>query len=526
MGKIHRLLKKISEAKEKDANNIGQDGRDMKITDMKEKILEKIKEKKAAAGGDSPIDFPALSSRIGINATGAFKDAEEPQAQRIPACEVPPPPSVSEDADEETGPEGSPEGDHEKPVCAEPEVEKLKKLQEDIVGERDGLIAQLEEKNRAMAELEQKFKAETEELKAGRVVVKKKFLRFRTIPDYAALGRASEGRQRKFTDMETENKNLEDALSSAVKERDDLLAGIREKDQTISDLEKRLEEETECLKKERDKTSSNVEMLRAKLYSSEKEAKAWNDRISQLEEALKAKDKKVIDSERLLKNSETARNELIVKLKTQEEEKRALEENISRLDAELDAEERKLAENERAYARNIEMAKNEILLKLQAAERGKKELAGKISQLNLEIGAKDKRLADSEKSYAELDEMVNDAMMKLKTAEVEKDDLGMKISQLNLALDSVAKRREDDRILAQKKIDTIKAELDTMADAIREKEKAAADSNEMIAYLNSEIEARDEKIGSDARYCEKIAREINELKQKAKASNVRTNTAG
>jgi len=86
MGKIHRLLKKISDMKEKDVSKISQDEKEAKISDMKDDILKKIRERKSGAAGNAEalVDLSALSSRMGINVKKEEVSEAPPQPERLP----------------------------------------------------------------------------------------------------------------------------------------------------------------------------------------------------------------------------------------------------------------------------------------------------------------------------------------------------------------------------------------------------------------------------------------------------------
>ena len=160
---------------------------------------------------------------------------------------------------------------------------KLKKLHEDALRQNDGLLIRIEEKDKEIAELEKRLQEEHGRSKKTK--------------DHE---KAIEEHRANITSLDSENKRLKKLHEDALKHSEGHLAQLREKEKAIAEAEKRLEE-IETLKSEKEKAVANMEALRSKLYISTKELKEQAGRITQLEETLKHRDKRLGDSDKAYK---------------------------------------------------------------------------------------------------------------------------------------------------------------------------------------------------------------------------------
>ncbi|GEM_PF-3276742 len=546
-----------------------KDVREMDVSEIKRKIIEKIeKEKSKSSRKKKALNLTTLSEKMGrpedevlrlFNQEAAHEEAGEPIMPPFEAYGIPEKP-VKEY--------------RSKLLSLEEENLKLKKIQEEARFKSESLLGEIEEKDRAIAELQKKLEHEP----AGLIkeddhkslinsAIEKSVAEYRTklasleeensklknlrseeLKDKENVFSRIAGKDQEIEDLkkrfdqelaeadkqkkiaiETENKKLKRLHEDALKQSDGLLVRIEEKDQELREVQKKISELEAYLKKhkdnekaledakvEKEKATSNVEALRSKLYAATKGEKEQANRIGQLEEMLKHRDKRLADNEKAGKSLENEKNEVIMKLQASEEAKRELADKLSRAGDETTAIEKKLTETEKHYAKSLDAARKEVELQTQALERARKALEGKIAQLNVELEAKNKRIEETEKINAELDSLVKESAIKLQSAEGLKNDLEERIREIDHEMKEASKKREADAKAADESIAKIKEEIGSLKVVIKDKEKAEEELSENMLRLETEIEARDKKIQSDIKYCEDVVREVNELRQKIK----------
>lgn len=396
----------------------------------------------------------------------------------------------------------------------EEENDKLKSLHSKELKENESVFLQIAEKDKEIEELKNRFERELAAIDKQKEI---------------ELGKSFEEYREKISPLETENKKLKRLHEDALRQSDGLLIRIEEKDQELREAQKKIseleiyfkkhkdnEKAMEEAKVEKEKAASNVEALRSKLYAATKDQKEQANRIGQLEEMLKHRDKKLSDSEKVCKNIENEKNEAILRLQASEEAKRALTDKLAALGDAITAAEKRLAEGEKHHAKSLDAARKEMELQTQALERSRKALEGKITQLNVELEAKNKRIEETEKINAELDGLVKESAIKLQSAEGLKNDLEERMREIDHEIKEASKKREADTRAADENIAKIKEEIGALKNVVKDKERAEAELSENILRLETEIEARDKKIQSDIKYCEDVVREVNELRQKIK----------
>ncbi len=362
-----------------------------------------------------------------------------------------------------------------------------------------------------------------------------------------------------------------------IKEYSEKLALIGSENETLKKLHEealKQNEEMALQLKEKEKAVSNVDTLISRVYSTGKEAKERASRISQLEETLRAKEKKLADIDRLYKQRENIQNEndariksyesqikelddrvnqlteeigsksrkiddantqyieldrmlkdSALKLSVAEEEKKDAGQRLSRLTTEVSDLRRRLAEKEDAYAA-IEIAKEEAELRIGPLTRENKGLEEKLSQLTDEFDALTNKLIETEKLNREIDDIAKEASFKLHAFEREKRDLEEKASSLVLELDATAKRHVSERTSAQENISKLRAELDIAKHIIKEKEKDEIDMREALSQAVSGQDLRDKKIEADMKYYEKLVKEMKELKQQVRMLSSKRDNPG
>jgi chromosome segregation ATPase len=375
-------------------------------------------------------------------------------------------------------------GEKEKLPGLESENKKLKKLHEDALRQNDNLLIRIDQKDKEIAELEKKVGSEPR------------------------VGTAS---------LVEENKRLKKLHEDALKQNEGYLAQMREREKSVSEIERRVQEESGSLKTEKERAVANMEGLRSKLYASTKELKELTARISQLEEILKNREKRLAESDKVYRNLEKEKQELAAKLESVEATAKSFEDRLKGMADEVEAKEKRAQDAERLCNKTIDSAKKEMDLQIQAVERSRKALEGKIAQLNIELTAKDKRVEETELANKELDNLVRESALKLQAAENAKGDLEDKVKHIEGELDSTRHSNESDKASYEEKAAALNGEIETLKTTVKDKEKIEEELRDNILHLESEIESRDKKIQTDIRYCEGVVREVNDLRQKIKA---------
>lgn len=315
----------------------------MEISELKKKILEKIKEDGlTAAREEKPGGPPTLSSKMGLKDKDILKVFDKPAAI--------------------------------KGIKTESAILKVRSAidytaLEKSLEEHRRKVAALEQENKKLIEenksLEKELKSEIEALKkekekaAGNIEVLRSKL-------YAA--------QISSKEQETRINQLSETLKTKEKkvaEAAGMYRGI------------------EAAKNE----------LTLKLQAVELEKKELQEKMSQVMHELAAKDKKLNDASNLYKKSETDRNEMTLRLQAADREKKNLEGKIAQLNHEVEAKNNRLVESEKLYKELDDMVKD-ANVRLQAVESEKKELEENMSQLNFEIEAAAKK-RESDRVIAE-----------------------------------------------------------------------------------------------------------------------------
>ncbi len=499
----------------------------MEISEIKQKILKKIEGggSKASKNKKKRLSLAALSEKMG--------KSEEELRKLFDSAAT----EVETAVLEESVPEEKQPDYQDRLRELEAQNSLLQKVREDSRSKSDDLLNRIEEKDRAISELQRKLDSESaaliEETDKQKSLIN------------TAIEKSIEEYRVKLSNLENENKSLKATHTTALKENEEIFFKIAGKDKEIDELKKlqedklpTLESENKKIKKlhedalrqndsllvtveehraEKEKAVNNMESLRSKLYTSAKELKEQSVRIASLEDVLKHRDKKLADSEKAYKALEKDKNESILKLQASEESARGLKEKTKELEKSLEEKDRRVTEAEKIANKNIETARKDMDLQIQAVERNRKTLESKIAQLNIEVDAKNKRIEEAEGSNRELDSLVKESASKLQEAESANSDLEEKIAHIEAGLNEAAKLRENDRLASEENIAALKNELETLKAVIKDKEKAEEELRENILRFESEIESRDKKIQTDIRYCEGVVREVNDLRQKIKA---------
>lgn len=406
------------------------------------------------------------------------------------------------------------------------ESKKLKELYEKALKQNDKLLAQIEEKNSLVVELQ-------------KTVAKRS-------DDSAKMDRLRQEYESRISGLEDANKRLKESYEKVLKENNNLLnragelekkasdlekkaaqsdsfdAKLAEKDEEIARLEKKISEEMADLKADRDKAAANINTLRSRIFTQTNEAKEHQARAAQLEERLRSREKKIAENENAFKAFEGEKAGMAAKVDLLAGEKVKLEEEIKRLSGEAEEAKTKLTDAEKQHAKNFEIAKNESAVKVQAAFREKRDLEGKIAQLDLELQAKNNRIKEAEERHREREEIIKESTSKMQSLDMDKKELEEKIASLNGQMETLSRKAQSDRAVLETEAARFRQEIDGLKAAVSEKEKAEADLKELVSQLRIDIENRDKKIETDLKYCEKLVREIGELRQRARASFVKT----
>jgi len=443
----------------------------MEITEIKNRIIEKIESEKAKPSRRKKrFDLATLSARMG--------KSEEEVARLFNI--------------QSSSAEKLPDDYRERLDILEEENLRLKTTQEHSRAKSDNLLKEIETRDRAIAELQARLKTESIGLikdgEKGKSLINTAIEK--SIGEYSAKLTALEKENRalkathadavkknedifvriseKDKEMESlrkgppdgsgeteKSKKLKKLHEDALKQNDSLLIRIEEKDSKIAELEKSLEEAREKVKKiqeheravethrtEKEKATANMETLRSKLYVAAKETKEQSARIAQLEDVLKHRDKRLADSDKAYKNLEKEKNDILLKFQESEEARRALDGKIKALGEESEAKDKKVIETERLCNKNIAAAKKELDLHMQAAERSRKALEGKIEHLKAELDAKNKHIDETENAARELDTLVKDSEVRLHAAEAAKADLEERIGEAELEAKEAARKWE------------------------------------------------------------------------------------
>ena len=171
----------------------------------------------------------------------------------------------------------------------------------------------------------------------------------------------AEGPAKRPIGIGSDNKKLKRLQEKSIGRHDRLLAQIEKKTKIITGLEKKLSEEFDGIRKEKEKALNNAEILKAKLHAATEGAK--------------------------LAAAENEKKGLELKLQKAEKEKKDLEGKVSQLNLEIEAKNNRLAEAERLYRQEIDDTLKDAALKLQAAGNEKASLEEIISRLNFEMEA-------------------------------------------------------------------------------------------------------------------------------------------
>jgi chromosome segregation ATPase len=235
----------------------------------------------------------------------------------------------------------------------------------------------------------------------------------------------------KIASMQEEKRGEETGRDEKIKDE------LARKDAFVLDLQKKFATEIDEVTKDRDRAAMNVESLRSKLYTATKEIKEQGTKISQLEEALRSKDKRVLEAERLQTAIDLTKNEAESKLRAAESDNKGLSEKYAKANDEFRSIMARLDQAEKSY-KELEASHGEINSELQAGLRGKKELEAKLEQAGIELEAKTTRLAEADKLYKELDASVRELTAKLqenqhhtKEVEASNEDLALRLSNAN-----------------------------------------------------------------------------------------------
>lgn len=316
---------------------------------------------------------------------------------------------------------------------------------------------------------------------------------------------------------ESENKNLKKLHEDALKENENLALQLKEKEKAVS----------------------NVDTLIARVYSTGKEAKERASRVSQLEEMLKAKEKKLAEIDKIYKKLENTNDENEDKIKSYDKQIKELQEKAARSDLEVEEKAGKIDEAEatcrelnaslKESARALRAAENsrdEIVLKLESASENKKELEEKLLELTDELESRTKKIAELEELNEEAGESAKKASTMLRTIENDKKDLEEKISLLNTHIETAAKKLDDEKAFAKEKVSKLREELEMAKRIIKEKEADEIGLREALSEAVSGLDSRDKKIEADMRYYEKLLREMNDLKKQVRMIGSKRNNPG
>jgi hypothetical protein len=490
----------------------------MGISDMKDQILEKLKKKQALrAVIESPK--PVISREEMLEAVKNPADIRR----------------VS----------GLPEESEKLKAELARKDAVIQDLEKSLKAERDRAAIAVE-----MARARDKRIAEAEKLSGGpdkaRKISEEERARYESLQDEhkkAALGRDEAAKLLKILRAEVDIKERSiHSLQKKVERLDELEEMLQVHDkQTIEarilkELEdaKRLNEEYRV---KLDSSRSNVSISGNGFDAEADEIKKQAAKITQVEEASKNKDRKILEMSELRVTLEAEKAELESKLRAAENDNRSLSEK---------------------FRKEQEASSGDTLSQLQASLRGNRELESKLEQTRLELGAKTTRLAEADKLYKELDLSVRELTAKLqenqrrmKELEASGEGLALRLAnaerdnkagetrisglsseveaktarlesaeKINKELESMIKDSEFKLQTSQRKVGELEkeiAEVGIVKNNLKQIEKSDLELKNTIERLESEIETRDSKIGSDMKYTEKIVRELGELRKKLAA---------
>lgn len=564
MSEIFDKLKKTN-AKANKEDPGSSEIKGMEISDMKRQILERLKEKKAAASAAAQVEKPAVIRDDILNVTKGPAPAKPPEEQ-----------TITKKDDRLVRQYEKLRAEHKMALSERDEAAKLLRRLRSETDVKEKLIQGLQKKAARMNELEEALR-----LRDKRITEVDRLAK-----DFETAKKLSEEYRVKFEAVQSEAKKLAAMHGEAAGRHGELKDELGQRDTFVQDLQKKFASEVGEITRDRDRAASNVESLRSKLYTATKEAKEQLTKITQLEEALRGKEKRMLELENLHTGLGTARGELELRLRAAENDNKNLEEKIARLNNEFGGGRGALAQLQDAY-KELEASHNETNLQLQASLRGNKDLEARVGQMRLELDAKMNRLSEADKLYKELETAMRDLTSKFqtsqrKTKELEasnedialqlqnmrrgKEDLNSHIAQLNLEIeaktirldgadklhketesmikDAVAKlqvsqRRTGDlereratlaeslktmphklketEDAARNEIEKLGAELAALKNVVKQKERDEIELKASMEHLESEMQARDSKIEGDLRYTDKIVKEIGELRKKLAA---------
>ena len=343
----------------------------MEINDLKNKILEKLKE--------SSLDGADVASILQKDSP-KVKEPEKTADQELVV--------LKKSLDEYRN----------RLDAAEFKNRELKKLYDEIVKKHDLMAGQFEDKKRMIPGLDKKIPAQGDSQKKEKTIDGLEILKSRVIT-----------LTKEARDKDIAISTLQDSLKA--KERK-----LAENDKIYKNFEAEKNE------------------LASTLQSVEKQKKALNEKLLQTMVDLEKKDREISDhSKRYNKDVEVVKSDLELKLQASEREKKALEGKISQLNLEIGAKNKRLDELEESYKDLDDMLK-EAMMKVQAAKTEKEDLEEQVSQLTLDIETADKKRRDAvalvESEVQRLDKELSRTKKTIQDKERELVELGETVDAL------------------------------------------------------------------------------------------------
>jgi len=313
------------------------------------------------------------------------------------------------------------QAEHEKAALSRDETAKLLKILRFETDMKEKVIRDLQKKAGRLDELEEMLRIrDNKTAEMGKV--------YKELEEAKKL---NEEYRVKIESVRTENRDEETKRNEKIKDE------LARRDAFVQDLQKKFATEIDEITKDRDRAASNVESLRSKLYTATKEIKEQYAKISQLEEAARSKDKRILETEKLYAALDLAKSDTEAKLGAAENDNKDLNEKYARFSDGAKDDRARIEQAEKSY-KELGASYGETNFQLQASLRGKKELEAKLEQAQIELEAKTTRLAEADKLYKELDSSVRELTSKLqasqhrtKEMEASNEDLALRLSNAN-----------------------------------------------------------------------------------------------
>lgn len=277
--------------------------------------------------------------------------------------------------------------------------------------------------------------------------------------------------------------------------------------------ESRLAAEIDEIAKERDRAATNVESLRSKLYVAVKETKEQIAKIAQAEEALRNKEKKILEIDKLRTALDAEKAELESKLRAAENDNKNLIDKYARLNDELAGGKARIESMEKSY-KELEAIRTTTLSQLQESLRANRALESKLEQVRLELGAKTTRLSEADNLYKELDISARELTEKLQASQRLTKELEASNESLALQLSNAHR----DKKICETRISEMASETEAKMARLESVDKLHKEMELIIKESESKLQTIQGRIGE-------MEKEAARLTESLKSSPVKLKEA-